>query len=131
VPTNPVESLSKGDVLPIIFFALLFGIGLSFLRESENEELKHSANIVYGFANGAAEVMYKIVRGIMEYAPIGVFALVAVILAKEGSRVIGPLATAVAAEYLAIVVHVAVIYGLILKFFGLRLTKFYPMPRRP
>jgi len=124
VPTNPVESLSKGDVLPIIFFALLFGIGLSFLRESKNEELKKSADIVYSFSNGAAEVMYKIVRGIMEYAPIGVFSLVAVILAKEGSRVIGPLATAVAAEYLALIVHVIVIYGLILRLFGLRLTKF-------
>lgn len=124
VPTNPVEALSKGDVLPIIFFALLFGIGLSLLRESENEELRTSANIVYNFANGAAEVMYKIVRGIMEYAPIGVFALVAVVLAKEGPRVIGPLATAVGAEYLAIVVHVAVVYGLILRIFGLRLSKF-------
>ncbi len=124
VPTNPVEALSKGDVLPIIFFALLFGIGLSFLLESDNEELRASAKTVFNFANGAAEVMYKIVRGIMEYAPIGVFALVAIVLAKEGPRVIGPLATAVGAEYLAIVVHVAVVYGLMLRFFGLRLTKF-------
>ena len=112
VPTNPVEALSKGDVLPIIFFALLFGIGLSFLLESDNEELRTSAKTVFNFANGAAEAMYKVVRGIMEYAPIGVFALVAVVLAKEGPRVIGPLATAVGAEYLAIVVHVVVVYGL-------------------
>ena len=34
VPTNPAESLAKGDVLPIIFFAVLFGLAIAYVKDS-------------------------------------------------------------------------------------------------
>jgi Na+/H+-dicarboxylate symporters len=39
VPTNPIDSLAKGDVLPIIFFAVVFGIALSYIKDASNKEL--------------------------------------------------------------------------------------------
>jgi Na+/H+-dicarboxylate symporter len=71
VPTNPVESLAKGDVLPIIFFALVFGIALSYLAESSETHLKEGAKALLQLFNTGAEVMYKVVRGVLQYAPIG------------------------------------------------------------
>jgi len=40
IPTNPFDSMVKGDVLPVIFFAILFGIGVSYLMVSEDERMK-------------------------------------------------------------------------------------------
>ena len=129
VPTNPVEALAKGDVLPIIFFAIFFGIGLAVLRESEKEEVKSAANILFTFSNGVVEVMYKIVDWVLQYAPIGVFALIAVMFAKQGPKVVGPLALVTLTVYIALAVHVLVVYGTFLRVFGLRLGKFLKMAR--
>jgi len=129
VPTNPVEALAKGDVLPIIFFAIFFGIGLAVLRESEKEDIKSAADVVVTFANGAVEVMYRVVGWVLQYAPIGVFALIAVVFAKQGPKVVGPLALVTLTVYIALVVHVLVVYGTFLRVFGLRLGKFLKMAR--
>ena len=89
VPTNPFGSLAKGEVLPTIFFAIIFGIGLSYLQVGNNEKIRKSATTVLNFCNGTAEIMYKIVRGVMQYAPIGVFALIAVVFGQQGEKAFG------------------------------------------
>jgi Na+/H+-dicarboxylate symporter len=129
VPTNPVEALAKGDVLPIIFFAIFFGIGLAVLRESEKEDIKSAADVVVTFANGTVEVMYRVVGWVLQYAPIGVFALIAVVFAKQGPKVVGPLALVTLTVYIALAIHVLVVYGTFLRVFGLRLGKFLKMAR--
>jgi len=79
VPRNPVKSLADGDVLPIIFFAIVFGIGLSYLAESSNQKIRDGARAMLSFFDTGAEVMYKIVHGVLQYAPFGVFALIAIV----------------------------------------------------
>jgi Na+/H+-dicarboxylate symporter len=124
VPTNPVESLAKGDVLPIIFVALVAGIGLSFLRDSANESVKRAADVLYDACSAAAEVIYKIVGGIMQYAPIGVFCLIAVVFAQQGPKVVGPLVLVTIAVYVALILHLVIGYGGMLSLFGLSFVKF-------
>jgi hypothetical protein len=62
-----------------------------------------------GFAarlvNAAAETMYKIVRGIMQYAPIGVFFLIAMVFAQQGAKALGPLLIVTLTVYLGLLVH--------------------------
>ena len=67
VPTNPFESLTKGDVLPIIFFAVVFGIALSYVKDSANKTLAKTGATLLDITNAAAETMYKIVSGIMQF----------------------------------------------------------------
>ncbi|HCD72569.1 MAG TPA: dicarboxylate/amino acid:cation symporter, partial [Thermovirga lienii] len=93
IPTNPFSALSGGAVLPTIFFAIIFGIGISYLKISKEERLKKAGDILFNVFDGAAEVMYLIVRWVLQYAPIGVFALIAVVFAKQGPKVVGPLGT--------------------------------------
>ncbi|MFN4190276.1 MAG: dicarboxylate/amino acid:cation symporter [Pseudothermotoga sp.] len=114
VPTNPVDSLAKGDVLPIIFFALVFGIALSYLRDAKDERLSEGATLVFKFCDAAAETMYKIVRGVLEYAPIGVFALIAVVFGNQGAKAFGPLGMVTLTVYVALAIHLFVTYGLAL-----------------
>ncbi|MDR0440364.1 MAG: dicarboxylate/amino acid:cation symporter [Candidatus Accumulibacter sp.] len=131
VPTNPVESLAKGDVLPIIFFALVAGIGLSVLRDSKNETVARQANALYDACAAAAEVIYKIVGGIMQYAPIGVFCLIAIVFAQQGPRVVGPLAYVTLAVYVGLILHLVIGYGGLLMAFGLGFGKFIQGARAP
>lgn len=124
VPTNPVESLAKGDVLPIIFFAIIVGIALSILKESKNPTLSKQAETVFNLCSGCAEIIYKLVAGIMQYAPIGVFVLIAIVFAQQGPKVIGPLLFVTLAVYVALALHLIVCYGGLLSLNKLSFIKF-------
>lgn len=124
VPTNPAESLAKGDVLPIIFFAMLFGLAISFVRDSKDAALAKGADMLFGVVNAAAETMYKIVRGIMEYAPIGVFFLIAGVFAQQGAKALGPLLLVTVTVYVGLVFHLLATYGGFLVGFKLSLIRF-------
>jgi len=124
IPTNPFAALSGGAVLPTIFFAVLFGISISYLRANPSERIRSSAATLLNVCDGAAEVMYKIVRGVLEYAPVGVFALMAVVFGEQGARVVGPLGKVALAMYLALGVHLFLVYGGLLTLFRFNLFVF-------
>ncbi len=124
IPTNPFHALSGGAVLPTIFFALIFGIALSFLSESKEGRIKEGAAAVLKFFDGAAEVVYKVVRGVMQYAPIGVFALIAVVFGQQGAKALGPLGMVTLTVYIGLLLHLFVVYGGFLSAFGLKFGRF-------
>jgi Na+/H+-dicarboxylate symporter len=124
VPTNPVESIAKGDVLPIIFFAILFGVAISLVKDSTNTQAAKAARLLEEVCNGAAETMYKIVAGVMQYAPIGVFVLIAIVFAQQGPRAIGSLFLVTFTVYLGLIIHLVITYGGCLYGFGLSLITF-------
>lgn len=124
IPTNPMESLARGDVLPIIFFALVFGVSVSLLKESSEPTLARSATLLHDIVNAGAETMYKIVHGIMQYAPVGVFFLIAIVFAQQGAKALGPLLMVTATVYLAFLALAVVGYGGMLSVFRLGFVKF-------
>ncbi len=124
VPTNPFESLTKGDVLPIIFFAVVFGIALSYVKDSANKTLAKTGATLLDITNAAAETMYKIVSGIMQYAPIGVFVLIAQVFAQQGPKAIGPLLIVTLTVYIGLLVHLVGVYGGLLSVYKLGFVKF-------
>ena len=124
VPTNPFASLSNGVVLQVIFFAIILGIALTYLMNSSDERLKNAGTTLLRAFDGLAEAMYLIVGGVMQYAPIGVFALIAYVMAKQGVKVIGPLATVVVAVYVGLVLQILLVYFVLLRIFGIDPIKF-------
>lgn len=124
VPTNPMESLAKGDVLPIIFFAVVFGIAISYVKDSKNAAVAKGAEALFDVCNAAAETMYKVVTGIMQYAPIGVFVLISIVFAQQGPKAIGPLLIVTLTVYLGLIVHLVGTYGGFLAIFRLGFFKF-------
>ena len=124
VPTNPIESLAKGDVLPIIFFAVIFGIALSYIKDAANKSLAKAGATLLDVLNAAAETMYKVVGGIMQYAPIGVFVLIAQVFAQQGPKAIGPLLIVTLTVYIGLLVHLVGVYGGFLSIFKLGFLKF-------
>jgi Na+/H+-dicarboxylate symporter len=81
IPVNIFGSLSAGKLLPIIFFALFMGIGLSLIDEDK-------AKPVIAFFNGINEVMIKIVNIVIKLAPYGVLALIATVVADFGTDIL-------------------------------------------
>lgn len=77
IPLNPVQAVASGDTLAIIFFAILVGVGCLLA----GEQGKPLANVLAS----ASEVMLRIVGIVMETAPLGVFALIAVVTATQGA----------------------------------------------
>ena len=131
IPKNPFGALASGAVLPTIFFAIIFGIGISYLKASSDERLKKGGDTLFMVFDASAEVMYMIVRWVLEFAPIGVFALISVVFAKQGPKVIGALGTVTIAAFLGYVLHVVIIYGGILLINKLSIAKFFKGAKGP
>ena len=76
VPTNPIAALAEGQVLSVIFFALIFGAGV-LVAGAKGEAAADAIN-------AGAEAMLKVVNFVMEVAPFGVFALIAWVMGTTG-----------------------------------------------
>jgi len=124
VPMNPFQAIVQGDMLSIIFFSILFGIGLSYLQASEQERVRSAAQALFQGFDATAEIMYLIVRWVLQYAPIGVFALIAVVFGTQGAAAFGPLALVTLAVYLGLAVHLLVVYGGLMAIGKLSFPKF-------
>ncbi|RWR07515.1 dicarboxylate/amino acid:cation symporter [Siminovitchia fortis] len=110
IPENPVEALTTGAVLQIIFFAIFLGIGISLVGEK--------AVPVQRFFEGLSEVMYKITGIVMKLVPIGIFGLLAPIVGTYGASVLMPLIKVIIAMVVAVIVHVALVYSAAVKALG-------------
>ncbi|MDC3424096.1 dicarboxylate/amino acid:cation symporter [Aquibacillus sp. 3ASR75-11] len=110
IPTNPLESLSSGNILQIIFFSIFIGVGITMVGKK--------AEPVYHFFDGFAEIMYKITWLIMKLIPIGVFGLLAPIIGNYGLSVLLPLIKLVSVVAIACIVHALVTYSIAVKTLG-------------
>lgn len=110
VPTNPFESLTEGNILQIIFFAIFVGLAITLVGKK--------AEPVYKFFDGFAEVMFRITGIVMRFAPIGILGLVAPIIGQYGPQVLLPLLKIILAVAIACIVHAIVMYSLSVKVFA-------------
>lgn len=115
IPQNIFASMAKGEMLPIIFFSVLFGLGLSSLPSEQRDPLVN-------LFRGISEAMFKVTHMIMRYAPVGVFALIAVTIANFGFASLWPLAKLVLLVYAAILFFAFVVLGGVARFCKLRIT---------
>ena len=118
IPSNPIAAMAEGNMLQIIAFAILTGVGLSLLGEKGKGLIKLFEDL--------NELVMKFVEIVMLFAPIGVFGLIAKTFAETGVTALLPLAKYVIAVYLGLLIHATVVYGSIFKVLtGLPLMKFY------
>ena len=110
VPINPVEAMAKGSMLQIIFFAVIFGFGLSALGERGKP--------VLNFFEIVGDVMIRVTGMVMLYAPIGVFGLISYTVARHGIAVLLPLFSLILTAFLATAVLVGCVLVPMAAFFG-------------
>jgi aerobic C4-dicarboxylate transport protein len=115
VPSNIVESFAKGDILQILFFAVLFGIGLNSLGDTGQQ-------IVQSF-DRLLKALFKVLHIVMRLAPIGAFGGMAYTVGKFGVGVLVSLGSLMLAVYLTMAIFIVVVLGLICYWSGFSLFK--------
>ena len=111
VPTNVVAAAAEGRMLGLIFFSLLFGYFMTRVAGSPGQMLKD-------FWQGVFEVMMKITDWVMKFAPIGVFALVAKVVASTGFAAFEPLMAFFFTVLGALAIHLLLVLPLLLRLIG-------------
>ena len=111
IPTNVVAAAASAQMLGLIFFSLLYGFFMTRITEDY-------AEVQYNFWQGVFEVMLKITDLIMRFAPLGVFALVAKVVAGTGFDAFAPLAAFFFSVVAALAIHFLVTLPLLLYFVG-------------
>ncbi len=108
IPTNPIKTMANGDMLPLIFFAIITGVSLIMVGRK--------AKPIIELAEIADEVMMKMVTIVMLAAPYAVFALIAKSIAELGLELLSQLAAYVAVLVAALLLH---LFGTLMLIFKL------------
>ncbi|MHB9880603.1 dicarboxylate/amino acid:cation symporter [Pacificimonas sp. ICDLI1SI03] len=109
VPENVIDVMATGDVLPLITFAILFGIGILLAGEA-------GLPMVKAMDSGAI-IMQKMTLIVMELTPFGVFALMAWVAGTFGTDALLPLAKVVGLNYFGCALIIVLVYPAIIKLF--------------
>ncbi|WP_437682698.1 dicarboxylate/amino acid:cation symporter [Sorangium sp. So ce131] len=111
VPDNIVKAAAAGDMLAIITFSLLFGIGLSLTRTEAAGRLREAIQGLY-------DVSMQLIAGVLRLAPIGVGALLFTITARMGIDILRQLGAFVFTVLLSLALQMFVVYSLSVRFLG-------------
>ncbi|WP_281657844.1 dicarboxylate/amino acid:cation symporter [Halobacillus sp. Cin3] len=84
VPNNLFQAFSSGELMGILFLAVIIGLTLSIMRFRGTEEHKEYGDLLYRFFRAANEMFFLLLKGILLYAPIGIFAIGASTFATQG-----------------------------------------------
>jgi proton glutamate symport protein len=113
VPTNIVQSLANGDMLAIIFFSVMFGLGIAAIGEKGTP--------VLNFFKATSDAMFYVTNQIMKLAPLGVFALIGVTVSRFGLASLIPLGKLVLVVYGAMIFFIVAVLGITAKLVGLNI----------
>ena len=113
VPSNVVSAFASGDLLPVVFFSVLFGVALTATGEAGREV----ADLLLRFQT----VFFRIVAIVMKVAPIGAFGAMAYTIGTFGLKTLLPLGRLMLDVYLTMAIFVFVVLGAICRMYGFRI----------
>ncbi len=117
-PKNPIEAMSQGNMLQIIIFSIIVGVGLLALGKKGQSLIK--------LINDGADLMIVITEFVMKTAPYGILALVANMVASMGGKMLAEVGRFIAADYIALGILLVFLYPFLLKLLGkLNPNRFY------
>src|SRR4051812_32258835 len=116
VPTTVVSAFAEGEILQVLFFALLFGFALFGLGERGKPLL--------GIVDQTAHVFFKIVGIVMKVAPIGAFGAMAFTIGKYGVGTLVSLGQLMLAFYATCLLFIFLVLGTVARLAGFSIVKF-------
>lgn len=111
VPENIMAAMARGDLLPVLFFSVMFGLAL----QNVPKEIRAP---VLDTLRGISDAMFKVTGMVMRYAPVGVAALIAITVANFGFGSLLPLLKLLGVTYAAIIFFTVVVLGITARLFG-------------
>ncbi|BCG46235.1 Na+/H+-dicarboxylate symporter [Citrifermentans bremense] len=116
IPNSVVDAFAKGEILQVLFFAILFGLALSAMGEKGKP--------VYRLIDEVAHALFGVVNIIMKFAPLGAFGAMAFTIGKFGLGSLTKLGMLMGSFYLTCLLFVFVVLGTIAKLCGFNIFKF-------
>jgi len=116
VPDSVVGAFTKGDILQVLFFSILFGTGLSAL----GDRARNVTTFIDEFARG----MFKVVHYVMYFAPFGAFGAMAVVVSTQGADALMALGRLMLDVYLTCALFIFVVLWVVCKLAGFSLWKY-------
>jgi aerobic C4-dicarboxylate transport protein len=116
IPTTVVDAFAKGDILQVVFIAVLFGLALSSLGDG--------GKTLIAFIDTVTHAVFGVVNILMRFAPIGAFGAMAFTVGKYGIASLGPLAKLVGTFYITSILFVLIILGAVAWIAGFSIIKF-------
>ncbi len=110
IPTTPVSALASGDILQVLFFAVLFGIALASIGERGHPVMEVLGSL--------SQAMFRLVAILMKAAPIGAFGAMAFTIGKYGIGSVANLAMLVGTFYITSLLFVFVVLGAVARYNG-------------
>jgi len=105
IPSNVTDAFAKGDILQILFFAVLFGFGLSKIGDT--------GQTVVTLFEKISKVFFNIMHMVMRLAPIGAFGGMAYTVSTYGIKTLQPLGLLMASVYLTMILFIFVVLNII------------------
>ena len=116
IPNTVVDAFAKGDILQVLFFALMFGFALSILGER--------GKAVFKVIDEVTHVLFGIVNFIMKAAPIGAFGAMAFTIGKFGLGSLSKLGLLMGSFYMTCLLFIFIVLGTITRLCGFSIIKF-------
>ena len=114
LPTTIVSPLTSGDILQVLFVAVLFGLSLAAVGEKGQP--------IVDFLNNLTAPVFHLVGMLMKFAPIGAFGAMAFTIGKYGIESIGNLLLLIMTFYITALLFILVILGAVARYNGFRIT---------
>lgn len=124
VPKNIFVAFSSGDLLAILFVAVIVGIAISSMKFSKDKKMVKYGEMLDTVFSALNEVFNRILQGVLLYAPIGVFAISATAFGGQGLKTLQSLLEFTAVFYLGIILLAVFIYTTFLKASGVSIRNF-------
>ncbi|PYJ77314.1 MAG: dicarboxylate/amino acid:cation symporter [Verrucomicrobia bacterium] len=122
-PSSVIEAMVRGDVLQIVAFSVLFALAVSAVGEKGKPIIRAMESL--------AQVMFKFTNYVMLFAPIGVGAAMAHTIGTQGPGVLVNLGKLIGSLYLALVIFILLIFGLVIWIVRIPLRQFVMAVREP
>lgn len=109
-PDNFFKALADGNILALIFVSMVMGLTLAGMRRSSDETISGFGKLVYDLVLAAKEMTFRILSGILQYAPFGVLALVASDIGSQGLDALAALGKLTGVVYAGLAAQILLIY---------------------
>ncbi|QHA92013.1 dicarboxylate/amino acid:cation symporter [Bacillus sp. N1-1] len=125
VPSNLFETFSSGQLMGILFLAVIIGLTMGKMRYSEKKDLRESGERLHRLFSSANDLFFLLLQGILLYAPIGIFAISATSFGNQGFQTFQSLIAFTGVFYLGVLLLWALIYTSFLKYSKLSIRNFF------
>src|SRR5437867_6651671 len=122
-PSSVIDSMVRGDVLQIVAFAVLFAMAVSAVGEKGKPMIRAMESL--------SQIMFKFTNYVMMFAPVGVGAAMAHTVATQGLGVLANLGKLILSLYLALIIFILLVFGLVIFITRVPLRQFVRAVREP